>query len=61
MYAALSYIKMGYVDSAKSVLRIIPSPLDAVDSMNYYNTFAEIANAENNYEVYKEYNEQSHA
>ena len=59
-YAALSYIKMGYVDSAKSVLRIIPSPLDAVDSMNYYNTFAEIANAENNYEVYKEYNEQSH-
>ena len=60
-YAALSYIKMGYVDSAKSVLRIIPSPLDAVDSMNYYNTFAEIANAENNYEVYKEYNEQSHA
>ena len=59
-YAALSYLKLGNLDSAKYILRITPPPVDAVDSMNYYNVLAEIANLENNHDSYKRYKERSH-
>ncbi len=44
-YAALSYLKLGLLDSAKYILSIIPAPRDAVDSMNLYQVRAEIAHA----------------
>jgi hypothetical protein len=47
-YAALSYLKLGLTDSAKNVLSIIPEPIDAVDSMNYYDVVSKIALAEDN-------------
>ena len=47
-YAAMSFLHMGQVDSAKYVLSKTPTPIDAVDSMNRYNLIAEIAKAENN-------------
>ncbi|MBR3451984.1 MAG: hypothetical protein IKH25_03820 [Muribaculaceae bacterium] len=59
-YAALSYLKLGNLDSAKYILNITPQPVDAVDSMNYYNVLAEIANLENNHDLYKKYKELSH-
>lgn len=59
-YAALSYLKLGNLDSAKYILNITPQPVDAVDSMNYYNVLAEIANLENNHDIYKKYKELSH-
>jgi hypothetical protein len=59
-FAALSYLKLGNLDSAKYILRITPPPFDAVDSMNYYNVLAEIANLENDYDSYKRYKERSH-
>ena len=59
-YAALSYLKLGNLDSAKYILRITPPPFDAVDSMNYYNVLAEIANLENDHDSYKRYKERSH-
>ena len=46
-YAALSYVRMGMVDSAKLVLNATPAPVDAVDSMNRYQVMAEIAKAKN--------------
>lgn len=58
-YAAFSYIKLGLVDSAKYVLAVTPSPIDEVDSMNYYNVLAEIANSENRHTDYKDYKERS--
>ena len=59
-YAALSYLKLGNLDSAKNILNITPQPVDAVDSMNYYNVLAEIANLENDHDSYKRYKERSH-
>lgn len=59
-YAALSYLKLGLIDSAKYVLKLTPKPVDAVDSMNYYNVIAEISSAQNEHYVYKDYNERSH-
>ena len=47
-YAVLSYLKLGLTDSAKEILSIIPNPIDAVDSMNYYDAVAKIALAEGN-------------
>ena len=58
-YAALSYLRLGMLDSAKYVLASTPTPVDAVDSMNYYNVFAEIANSENRHAEYKNYKERS--
>ena len=46
-YAALSYVRMGMVDSSKLVLNATPAPVDAVDSMNRYQVIAEIAESEN--------------
>ena len=46
-YAAMSFLKMGKVDSAKYVLEKTPAPIDAVDSMNRYEVISEIAKAEN--------------
>ena len=59
-YAALSFLKLGNLDSAKYILKITPQPVDAVDSMNYYNVLAEIANLENDHDTYKRYKERSH-
>ncbi len=59
-YAAISYIKLGHLDSAKYVFNLIPEPTDAVDSMNYFNTLAEIAEAENNHSLYRLVKERSH-
>ena len=58
-YAALSYLKLGMLDSAKYIFAVTPAPVDAVDSMNYYNVFAEIANSENRHAEYKNYKERS--
>ena len=44
-YAALSFVKLGLVDSAKYVLSVTPAPVDRVDSMNYHKVVAEIAKA----------------
>ena len=53
-YAAMTYLYMGQVDSAKYVLSKTPDPVHAVDSMNRYNMIAEIAKAENNHMDYGE-------
>ena len=44
-YATWSYIRMGLLDSARFVLSSTPTPKDAVDSMNRYQTDAEMAKA----------------
>ncbi len=59
-YAVLSYLKLGNLDSAKYILKITPQPVDAVDSMSFYNVLAEIANRENDHDTYKRYKERSH-
>ena len=46
-YAALSYVRMGMIDSAKLVLNATPAPIDVVDSMNRHQVMAEIAKAKN--------------
>ena len=46
-YAALSFIKLGLLDSAKYILGITPAPVDRVDSMNYFNLLSEIEKANN--------------
>ena len=51
-YAAMSFIKMGKLDSAKYVLEMTPAPIDAVDSMNRHHVMAEIAKAEKRMESY---------
>ena len=59
-YATISYLKLGNIDSAKQMLNVLPSPVDAVDSMNYYDILAEIAGAENNHSNYRKYKELYH-
>ena len=41
-YAALSYVRIGMLDSAICVFEATPPPIDAVDSMNRYQAKAEI-------------------
>ena len=45
-YATLSFLKLGLPDSAKYVFSITPAPIDAVDSMAWYDMKAQIADAE---------------
>ena len=45
-YAAMSYISLGKLDSAKYVLSVTPTPVDDVDSLTYYNLTAAISKAE---------------
>ena len=45
-YAAMSFLKMGKIDSAKYVLEHVPDPIDAVDTMSLFIIKAEIAQAE---------------
>ena len=45
-YAAMSYIGLGKLDSAKYVLSVTPTPVDDVDSLTYYNLTAAISKAE---------------
>ena len=51
-YAALSYIRMGKIDSAKAVMQIMPSPVDAVDSITFFNLAAELNAADGDYKQY---------
>ena len=51
-YAAMSFIKMGMIDSAKFVMSVMPPPEDEVDSMTFYNLTAEISKAEGQMEQY---------
>jgi tetratricopeptide (TPR) repeat protein len=51
-YAAMSFIKMGKIDSAKYVISIMPPPEDEVDSLTFYNLTAEISKAEGQLEQY---------
>ena len=53
-YATMTFLKMGQIDSAKYVLARTPMPIDAVDSMNWYNAVAEVAKAEGNTSYYGE-------
>ena len=54
-YAAISFLRLGLIDSAKYVAGCFPKPYDDVDSINYFNMMAEIAKAENNLVQYGEY------
>ena len=54
-YAAISFLRLGLIDSAKYIASCVPKPCDAVDSISYYNMMAETAKAENNLEKYGEY------
>lgn len=58
-YAALSYLRLGMLDSAKYVLAATPTPVDAVDSMNRLHVIAEIAKAEDDMASYAAHLEQS--
>ncbi len=51
-HAAMSFIKMGKIDSAKYVISIMPPPEDEVDSLTFYNLIAEISKAEGQLEQY---------
>ena len=56
-YAALSFIQLGHIDSARWLTTIIPKPCCAVDSMNYFNILAELSMADKKYLDYKKYSE----
>ena len=51
-YAALSYIELGLMDSARYVFSQTPIPTDNVDSMNYFNILAELEKYENHPEMF---------
>ena len=51
-YAARSYIKLNLIDSALWVKSLIPSPVDAVDSMNWHLLLGELSQVANNYQNY---------
>jgi hypothetical protein len=51
-YAAMSYIRLGMLDSAKFILKETPAPVCTVDSMNRFEVVAEIAKTENNLKDY---------
>ena len=55
-YAARSYIRLNLLDSARWLIEQIPTPHNAVDSMNLYQTLAEISQAVQDYENYAFYN-----
>lgn len=51
-YAAMSYIRLGMLDSAICVFEATPTPIDGVDSMNNFQVMAEINLAKNNLVAY---------
>ena len=53
-YATLSFLKLGLLDSAKYVFSITPEPIDAVDSMSWYDMKGQIAEAESQQTAYFE-------
>ena len=53
-YAAMSYIMMGKLDSARYVMSVTPTPVDEVDSLTCYNLAAELSKAEGNLGAYGE-------
>ena len=54
-YAALSFIKLNQIDSAKYVISITPDPVNQVDSLNRYDLLAEIAQVTNDNKAYAKY------
>ncbi len=50
-YAAMSYIKLGKLDSAMYVMSVMPEPEDAVDSLTYYNLVSEISKIDGNTKI----------
>jgi hypothetical protein len=54
-YATISFLKTGQLDSAKYVLSRFPAPIDAGDSMNWFDAMAEVAQAEGNLVDYGKY------
>ena len=56
-YAARAYIKLNLIDSARWMMSIIPTPINAVDSMNHYQLLAELAQATRHYNDYALYSE----
>ncbi len=58
-YACEAYLKLGFPDSAKHILGILPKLENPVDSMNYYNTMAELALWDGNNNEYGKYTELS--
>ena len=51
-YAAMSYIKLGKLDSARYVMSITPAPQDEVDSLALHDLSAELSIAQSNLESY---------
>ena len=49
-YAALAYVKLGLIDSAKHIFQITPPPVDQVDSMGRYDVLTAIEQAEKGYQ-----------
>ena len=59
-YAARSYIHLGLLDSARWLITsVIPAPVFAVDSMNHFQTMAELSMAEHHFNAYRHYSEQA--
>lgn len=56
-YAARSFIRLGDLDSARWLISMIPPPSGAVDSMNHYQTLAELADATSRHRQYVQYSE----
>ena len=53
-YAAMSYLRMGLLDSTNYVFAAMPQPTNAVDSMNRLDLLAEMAKAKKNSSEYSE-------
>ncbi len=54
-YAALAYLKLGLIDSARYVTMYFPDSQDLTDSVNYCNLMAEIAKVDNDMNQYGKY------
>jgi len=56
-YAARSFIHINMIDSARLIIAMIPAPMCAIDSMNLFQTMAELSKATRQYEDYGRYSE----
>ena len=56
-YAVMSYLHLGDVDSARWLMSLVPNPVNAVDSMNYFGTLAKLELGQKHYLEYKKYSE----
>ena len=58
-YAAISYIRLGMVDSAEWIKTFIPEPLTLQDSMNHFSLVAELARTKKHWRDYYANREQA--